>query len=178
MMLCVPIGEDHVAPAVICPSALTRVEVGAGCTLPDVTGLVTVSDNSAGPIAVFQSPASWSAIVQSPTVVTVVAVDQSGNSSGPCSFSIALFSAPPTITCPGAVTGTVGTDRLVAVPDFVSGAVSSGGCGVTVTQDPAAGTKVGVGTYSVTLTAGDPFGQSATCGTSFSAVAPPAPTIV
>ncbi len=74
---------------------------------------------------------------------------------------------PPTITCPADLAVTADASCEGTVPDLTAGATVSDNCSVeaaiTVTQSPAVGTVIGVGTTIVTLTATDEAGNTATC---------------
>src|SRR5206468_8244171 len=71
---------------------------------------------------------------------------------------------------------------LAAVPNVLSGVSASDGCGGTngissLTQSPAAGTLVGLGTTTITVTATDAATNSATCTTTFTVNNPAVPTV-
>ena len=66
----------------------------------------------------------------------------------------------PTITCPANQTGT--TPYTLA--DFTSITTTSSGCGtVSLSQSPAIGTSLAVGMHTITMTATDALGTTATC---------------
>src|SRR5262249_53312193 len=65
-----------------------------------------------------------------------------------------------------------------AVPDFTAKVVASSDCSAaTVTQDPAAGTLVGLGSHTITLTTTDAALHSSTCTTSFTVVNTTTPVV-
>src|SRR5205814_1531071 len=68
------------------------------------------------------------------------------------------------------------------VPNVLGGVTVSDNCtattAVSLTQSPAAGTLVGLGTNTITVTATDAAGNSATCTTSFVVTDNTAPTVV
>jgi len=72
---------------------------------------------------------------------------------------------PPTITVPGEVTLVGNENDEAAIPDLTGEAVVADNCSdpanISVVQSPAAGTMVGLGTTTVTLTATDEAGNSA-----------------
>jgi uncharacterized repeat protein (TIGR01451 family) len=81
-------------------------------------------------------------------------------------------------TCPPAQSASADSSCQAAVPDFTAGVVASDRCSaVTITQTPTAGTLVGLGAHTITLTATDAALNSATCTTSFTVVDTTAPTI-
>jgi hypothetical protein len=76
---------------------------------------------------------------------------------------------PPTVSCPAPVSASADNNCQARVPDVLAGVTASGGCGgpVTLSQSPAAGTLVGLGTTTITVTATDATNNSATCTTTF-----------
>src|SRR5213076_2814562 len=73
------------------------------------------------------------------------------------------------------------------VPNVLGGVTTSDNCsgtnGITLTQSPAAGTLVGLGAHTITVTSTDEAGNSTTCTTTFTvndttvpSVSCPAPT--
>src|SRR5207248_522690 len=67
------------------------------------------------------------------------------------------------------------------VPNVLSGVTASDSCsatnGITLSQSPAAGTLVGLGAHTITVTATDAAGNSATCTTIFTVTDTTAPTV-
>jgi hypothetical protein len=80
-----------------------------------------------------------------------------------CDFTVTVTapSAPTITTCASNKTVYVTENCEAAIPNLVSEVVVTG-CNVTVSQSPAAGTTVGAGTYTVTITAENLVGE-ATC---------------
>lgn len=80
---------------------------------------------------------------------------------------VASDTTPPTISCPGATEGKGAGNCETIVPDLRPLAVVSDNCtpanDLVITQDPAAGTVLGAGEYTITLTATDAAGNSASC---------------
>src|SRR5207249_8012096 len=68
------------------------------------------------------------------------------------------------------------------VPDVMGGASVSDNCSapsaITLSQSPAPGTLVGPGSHTITVTATDTAGNSATCTTTFTVTANMAPTVL
>lgn len=71
----------------------------------------------------------------------------------------------PSLECPADQEETIDAGTMFTIPDYGSQATVSDNCTETplVTQDPAIGTEVGVGTYSITITAEDEYGNSTDC---------------
>src|SRR2546423_5364782 len=67
------------------------------------------------------------------------------------------------------------------VPDVLGGVTASDSCSatnaITLSQSPAAGTLLGLGTHTITETATDEAGNSATCTTTFTVSDTTAPSV-
>ncbi|MEM7036970.1 MAG: HYR domain-containing protein, partial [Bacteroidota bacterium] len=165
--------EDTTAPAITCPGAQS-INMGAGCTatLPDFSGVTVANDNCDPTPTITQSPTSGSTVSGvGPTVVTMTATDDDGNSNS-CTFNVAhIDTEDPVIVCPPNQTGPVDASCNVSLPDFTGSATTSDNCdpSPTVTQSPAPSTTVsGAGTsISVSLLATDASLNSATCTFTF-----------
>ncbi len=89
---------------------------------------------------------------------------------------------PPTITvCAPSVTNAAGATCQVQVPPFAGAVVAADNCtasnALEITQDPVAGTTVGVGTTPITLYVTDGTGNTNTCTTNFIVVDRTPPSI-
>lgn len=71
----------------------------------------------------------------------------------------------PVITCPADVTVQVNVGDQYTLPDYTGDASSTDNCtpDAVITQDPAAGTMVGAGVTTMTMTATDAAGNADTC---------------
>src|SRR5207302_5969625 len=134
---------------------------------------VTVSDScsAALDIALPLCPAAGTVVGLGAHTITVTATDAAGNSAT-CTTSFTVTdNTPATVTCPAATSASAGANCQAAVPNVLSGVTVSDNCSsagtITLGQSPAAGTLVGPGTYTITVTATDAAGNSATCTTSF-----------
>src|SRR6266536_746811 len=165
---------DTTPPTVTCPAASTA-NAGANCqaAVPNVLSGVTVSDNctSAASITLSQSPTAGTMVGLGPHTITVTATDAAGNSASCTTSFTVIDNTAPTVTCPAATSASAGANCQAAVPNVLSGVIVSDNCSstsaITLTQTPAAGTLVGQGTYTITVTATDAAGNSASCTTSF-----------
>ncbi|HRI27124.1 MAG TPA: HYR domain-containing protein [Chitinophagales bacterium] len=157
---------DNASPSVVCPGPQT-LGVSAGCTAIIPTYMpISVSDNCGTP-SVSQLPLPGTNISGfGLTTVSFTVNDGNGNSTS-CSFSVnRVDNAPPTLTCPGTQSINLNTSCAGTLGNYVSGATVVDNCAATptVTQSPVSGTSVsGVGSSTVTLTASDGNGNTATC---------------
>jgi gliding motility-associated-like protein len=168
---------DNTNPTITCPGN-QNVSYDALCQymLLDYTAMATASDNCGTP-TVTQSPAAGTAITATQTI-TLTATDGSGNTAN-CTFDvIPADNTNPTITCPGNQNGFVDGTCTYLLPDFTTLAVASDNCGsTTVSQSPVAGTSLGLGTHTITLTALDGNGNTANCNFDVAVSDTVAPTI-
>src|SRR3989441_797833 len=176
---------DDTAPTVICP-APTSASAGTNClaAVPNVLGGVSASDSCTGTdgITLSQSPAAGTLVGLGTHVITVTATDAATNSAT-CTTTFAVNNtAVPTVICPAPSSVSAGTNCLAAVPNALGGVSASDSCsgtnGITLSQSPAAGTLVGLGTHVITVTATDAATNSATCTTTFTVTDDTAPTVI
>ena len=156
---------DAVNPTISCPGNQTgNVDASCNFSLPDYTSLATASDNCTASPTVTQSPAPGTNVGVGTTVITLTAADGNGNTAN-CNFNVVVSDVTnPTITCPGNQTGNVDASCSFSLPDYTALATANDNCpGVTVTQVPAPGTNVGVGTTNIVLTATDGSSNTANC---------------
>jgi len=117
-----------------------------------------------------QSPAAGTLVPLGSHLITLTVTDASGNTSA-CSTTLNVVGsrAAPQVTCPAPASAGVGADGKAAVPDFAGAAVVIDSCSgpSTVTQTPAAGTRLGPGVHTVTVQAVDPEGHAGSCTTTF-----------
>ncbi len=116
-----------------------------------------------------------------PYTITYNATDPSGNAATPVTRTVNVVdtTAPTITTCPAPRSADADGSCQAAVPDFTGAAVATDLCGgaVTITQSPAAGTMVGPGPTTVTITARDIYNNSSTCQTTFTVNDKTPPTI-
>src|SRR6185369_16977072 len=175
---------DSTPPMVACPAASTS-SAGANCqaAVPNVLSGVTVSDtcSAAGAITLSQSPAAGTMVGVGPHTITVTATDAAGNSATCTTTFTVMDNTPPMVACPAASTANAGANCQAAVPNVLSGVSVSDDCSaagaITLSQSPATGTMVGVGPHTITVTATDAAGNSASCTTTFTVTDSTAPTV-
>src|SRR5438477_251184 len=175
---------DTTVPTVSCP-APTSASAGAGCqaVVPNVLGGVTASDNCSGTngITLVQSPVAGTLVGLGTNTITVTATDEAGNSATCTTTFTVTDTTVPTASCPAPTSASADGTCQAVVPNVLSGVTVSDNCsgtnGITLVQSPAAGTLVGLGTNTITVTATDEAGNSATCTTTFTVKDTTVPTV-
>jgi hypothetical protein len=88
---------------------------------------------------------------------------------------------PPVLACPQILSLSANENSQAVVPDVVSLTIVSDNCTaankLVVTQSPAAGTQVAMGSYVITVTAMDAAGNTSTCRTTLIVADTTAPVI-
>jgi gliding motility-associated-like protein len=173
--------EDNEAPSIVCPEdQVELVDDNCAFILPDYTALATAADNCDADLTLTQSPVAGTQLNGSGTTqeITLMATDDSGNSTS-CTFIVTLDDViAPEITCVADQTLEVNEACEVALPDYTGDALTSDNCtAVTVTQDPVAGTVLTLGVEVITLTATDEDGNVTTCTFNVEVIDTTAPVI-
>lgn len=157
-----------------CHAAVAGSEVNNGSSDPDGDS-ITFSLSPAGPYAL------------GTTSVTLTVTDHPSSPDRPsksstCSATITVVdTTAPAVTCPAnsTVAGDAGCQG--AIPNVLGGVTASDNCtpagSLVKTQSPTAGTIVGVGPHTVTVTVTDGAGNFNTCMTTVTIVDSVAPTI-
>src|SRR2546430_5152859 len=114
--------------------------------------------------------------------ITVTATDAAGNSATCTTSFVVTDNTAPTVVCSATPSAFADANCQAAVPNVLGGVSVSDNCSptnaITLTQSPLAGTLVGLGTNTMSVTARDAAGKSATCTTSFVVTDNTAPTVV
>ncbi len=176
---------DTTPPTLNCPTPQV-ISADDRCTaiVPNLISQVTALDNctAADSLSVRQDPPAGAVVPLGATIVTFSATDAAGN-VGSCTATLTVADGtPPEITsCPADLTVPAGADCQAAVPDVLTDITASDNCtpagSLTLTQSPAAGTLVGLGITTTTVTATDAAGNSGTCTTTLTVVDETPPTI-
>src|SRR5205823_2288666 len=176
---------DTTVPSMSCPPPTSASADGAcQAAVPNVLGSVTASDNcsAANAISLSQSPTAGTRVGLGPHTITVTATDQAGNSATCTTTFTVTDTTAPTVSCPAPPNASADDDCQAVVPDVLGGVTVSDSCSPTnaiiLSQSPAAGTLVGSGTTTITVTATDAAGNSATCTTTFRVTDNTAPTVI
>lgn len=166
--------NDNTAPAIVCGSAPAQsANAGANCQapVPDVQALVRAqsSDNCTAnsSLTVTQNPAQGSTVSGTgPHPITVTVTDGSNNSANCIVAFTVIDNTSPTIVCPASFTRVAGatcpiaTNNVITYPDPT---VSDNCPGASTVCNPPSGSTFPVGTTTVTCTATDASGNTATC---------------
>jgi hypothetical protein len=158
------IPEDVTDPDLNCPSNV-NVNFTSNCefTIPDYTGSASFDDNCDNNPFISQIPGTGT-IVTGATVVTFTVIDDAGNTSS-CTFNVTpLDNQVPTVTCPPTITVPLSASCDYTVQDFSTLVIDNDNCDLDLLliQSPSVGTTVSSNT-TVTFTAIDDAGNSATC---------------
>ena len=174
---------DTTAPTISCPGNVT-VSVNTNClaAAPDLTSLATASD-SCGSVSVTQNPVAGTLLGLGAHTVTLTATDASGNTAS-CSTTLTVADKTPPVIISGPAIAPIsaGAGCQAAVPAVTSQIVATDNCtpsgSLAISQNPIAGTSVGLGQHNILITVTDGAGNSASGSLSFSVVDTTAPTIL
>jgi len=90
VLLAYRVGADLIAPTIVCPNP-TTVSAGTNCTATvDLRSRVIVTENSAAPVTITQSPSPTTPLGLGTHSLTFVATDAAGNRSGPSSTTVTV----------------------------------------------------------------------------------------
>jgi PKD repeat protein len=161
---------DVESPTIACPGD-TAVQTASGLCSKVVRYAVSASDNCPG-VTVICTPPSETDFPKGSTTIHCTAQDTSGNAAS-CTFVVTVMDAerPVIDSCAPAVTVSAGANCMAAVPDVTGQVIASDNCtmadDLTISQVPPAGTLVGPGLTTVTVTVTDADGNASQCTTDF-----------
>lgn len=152
---------DNEPPTVTCPVDIVQGNDPGDCGAI-VSFSASTSDNCSGETVVC-SPASGTFFSVGTTVVTCTVTDMSGLTAT-CTFNVTVNDTEsPNVNCPTAnVTANNDPGQCGAIVTF-SASTSDNCTGDSISCSPASGSFFAVGTTSVTCTATDASGNTATC---------------
>ncbi len=168
---------DTTAPVIAgCPANITQAADTGTCGAAVSWTPPTASDNCA--VTQFTSNfAPGDTFPKGLTTVTYTAKDAADNSVT-CSFTVTVTDTqPPVIVCPGNQTLVADAACSALVPAITPTTLSDNCTSVSFVQSPAAGSPVGLGDTTITLTATDGAALTATCTLTLTVVDQTAPVI-
>jgi hypothetical protein len=150
---------DTTPPVIKCKSRTVIVTLNSNCLLVIPRIQLSATDNCtpASQLHFEQSPNAGTVVLGPSHVVTVTVTDACDNSST-CPVTVYGEEPAPHIRCPGAV-----TVSNCIVPDVTSLVPASGCSHLSYEQSPKAGTPMGPGINSVTVTVKNQNGGTASC---------------
>jgi len=160
--------EDNTAPVLVCQDIVVELDENGQASIT-ANDLIASNDDACGIAAVAADIVDFDCDdIGAPILVTVFSSDNNGNLSSCEAFVTVIDALPPVIeNCPETVDP--GPNNLFyELPDYwaTSGATATDNCTDPVTilgQDPAPGTLLPDGTYTITLTAEDEYGNVGIC---------------
>src|SRR6184192_4157803 len=162
---------DTTAPSIVSAPAALSASVDNNCqaAVPNLLANVVASDNCtpANQLVMTQSPVAGTLLGLGQYTITVTVSDASGNSAtANVSFKMVDTTAPSIVSAPAAISASVDNNCQAAVPNVLANVVASDNCTpanqLVMTQSPVAGTLLGLGQYTITVTVPDASGNSAT----------------
>jgi ELWxxDGT repeat protein len=154
--------QDTVAPTLSCPADFTA-EATSASGAPVTYSPATASDTVTTAPTLSYSQASGTPFPLGSTLVTVTATDAAGNATT-CSFRITVRdTTAPGLSCPAHLNAEASDASGALVTYPVATASDAVTASPTVGYSQASRTRFPLGTTSVTVTATDAAGNSATC---------------
>jgi len=159
--------EDTIAPVLVCVDATIELDENGEATI-DPLALSLATDNCGIDVLIADLTDVDCSDIGTPINVTIFATDASGNTSG-CTLVVTVVDLlAPVLVCPTVDPTMVDPNGTFTLPDYIASgeATATDNCTDPVTaftQDPAAGTILGVGVHTITFTAEDEYGNVATC---------------
>ena len=145
------------------PDQVELLSASCDFELPDYTVLAAASDNCTDPLVITQSPAPGT-IISADQLITLETMDES-DSTATCSFMVYLMdNIDPVITvCPPDQNVSFDAACAYTLLDYTGLVEATDNClDPVITQFPMAGTVI-TGTETITITATDTAGNTATC---------------
>jgi hypothetical protein len=152
--------NDDDAPAAVCQNASVTLDANGTATIT-ASSINNGSSDNCGIASIVASQTSFTCANTGANTVTLTVTDNSGNVSTCSAVVTVVDNTNPVITCPANMTVIAPSGQCTAEVNFNVSATDN--CSATVTVTPASGSTFNVGTTTVTGTATDPSGNTATC---------------
>jgi hypothetical protein len=154
--------NDNEPPKIACPANITTTTAPGECSAVVSYPAATASDNCSGVNVSYSTP-SGALFPRGTAIVSATATDASGNTAT-CSFSVTVVDTEtPKIVCPADITTTAAPGQCAALVNYPAAVVSDNCSGVNVSYSEVSGALFPKGTTTVTATASDASGNTATC---------------
>jgi HYR domain/Secretion system C-terminal sorting domain len=157
--------NDQTPPTLVCPAPIT-VSCASQVPAPNIAAVTGLTDNCGGVVTVsFVSDVISNQTCANRFTVTRTyrATDVCGNFANCTQIITVNDQTGPVVTCPANITVTSAIGSCTAAVNFNVSAVDNCTGAVTITSIPASGSLFPVGTTTVTSTAVDACGNSASC---------------
>ena len=159
-------GTDTTPPVAVCAPYTAVLDTAGNVTITGSNVDGGSSDNS-GFYSTSVSPNIFNcADVGTPITVTLTVSDVAGNTATCTTEVTVVDNAPPSIQCPGDMTGNPEPGSVFfTIPNYLAmGVTAADNCDVvSLTQSPPSGAQVTFGTYNVVFVATDPSGNTNSC---------------
>jgi hypothetical protein len=178
---------DNTPPTILGTPGPITVPVSDKCQalVPNVLTNVLAADNCtpANQLALTQNPAAGTPIGPGHSTIVVSVSDASGNTStANVGLNVVDLTPPGILATPAPLTLSADANCQAVVPNVLPGVLATDNCTpaaeLLLTQNPAAGTVVSSGTYSILLSVSDASGNSSTATVPLSVVDTTAPVIL
>lgn len=162
--------QDTTPPIGTCPGPITAsTDAHCQAAVPNVVALVVATDNCTptGSLVITQDPAAGTLVGSGQYPITVTVKDSSGNAST-CSvlFTVVDTTPPVIVSTPAPITLSADANCQAVVPNVLPNVLATDNCTpanqLKITQNPAAGTVLSDGQYTITVTVTDAAGNSTT----------------
>src|SRR5205823_2742151 len=172
--------QDQVAPLAVCQNIAVQLD-GTGNVTITPAQINNGSSDACGIASLSLSKTNFDCSNIGTNTVTLTVTDIHGNSQT-CTAAVTVTdNMPPAVICSAVPGASADANCQAVLPDVLGGVTVSDSCtppdAITLSQSPAAGTLVGLGTHVITVTATDAATNSATCTTTFTVTDDTAPTV-
>jgi hypothetical protein len=162
--------QDITDPVItVCAPTPPNISANGSCqgTATDLTGGVTATDNCTASPTITQSPIAGSTLGLGTTTITLTATDGSGNTATCTVNQTVVDDTDPVITVCAPTPPNISANASCqgTATDLTGGVTATDNCtgSPVITQSPIAGSTLGLGTTTITLTAADGSGNTTSC---------------